>query len=91
MLQKTTNVVRQNEIIAERHRVFTLRQIEGAVQDTSLEERAKKLKAKVEDLTRRVREVGQTAIETVDLTGDDSFNTTVSLHSEDIRPVKNGF
>ena len=55
MLQQTTIVVRQNEIIAERPRASNLRQIEGLVQDSSLEEQVKELKAKVEDLTRRVR------------------------------------
>ena len=91
MLQQTTIVVRQNEIYTEGPRAFNLCQIEGAVQDSSLEEQVKELKAKVADLTRRVRELEQAAIETVDLTGDDSFNTTVSLHSEDISPVENGF
>ena len=91
LLQQTTIVVRQIEIIAERPRASNLRQIEGLVQESSLEEQVKELKAKVEDLTRRVRQLEQAAIETVDLTGDDSFNTTVSVHSEDMSPVENGF
>ena len=47
------------------------------------------LKKKVEDLSKRVEALENAKIELVDLTND-SFDTTVSVHSEDLIEVPNG-
>ena len=47
------------------------------------------LKKKVEELSKRVEELENAKIELVDLTND-SFDTTVSVHSEDLIAVPNG-
>ena len=47
------------------------------------------LKKKVEVLSKRFEELEKAKIELVDLTND-SFNTTVSVHSEDLIEVPNG-
>ena len=47
------------------------------------------LKKKVEELSKRVEELEKARIELVDLTND-SFDTTVSVHSEDLIEVPNG-
>ena len=48
------------------------------------------LKKKLEELTKRVKELEKANAEVVDLTGDSSSDT-VSVHSEDLSPVENGF
>ena len=47
------------------------------------------LKKKVEELSKRVEELENPKIELVDLTND-SFDTTISVHSEDLIEVPNG-
>ena len=48
------------------------------------------LKKKLEELTKRVKELEKANAEVVDLTGDSSSDT-VSVRSEDLSPVENGF
>ena len=57
--------------------------------EDTLRKEIEHLKKKVEVLSKRVEELENAKIELVDLTND-SFDTTVSVHSEDLIEVQNG-
>ena len=58
--------------------------------DNRIQRELDELRKKVEELSERVRKLENAAVELVDLTKDESFDTTVSVNSDDISPVENG-
>ena len=57
--------------------------------EDTLRKETEHLKKKIEELSKRVEELEKAKIELVDLTNN-SFDTTVSVHSEDLIEVPNG-
>ena len=86
-----TTIVREKGVSCERPRVLSDAQEETLSQhEDNLRTEIDILKTRVENLTRRVTELEKASAEVVDLTQDDSFMTTASVHSEDLSPVENG-
>ena len=90
-MTQTTIVVSKKGVFCERPRVLSDAQEETLSQhEDNLRTEIDLVKTQVENLTRRVTELEKTSAELIDLTQDDSFTTTASVHSEDLSPVENG-
>ena len=89
IMTQTTIVVSEKGVFCERPRVLSNAQEETLCQH-NLRSEIDLLKTHVENLTRRVTELEKASAEVIDLTQDDSFTTTASVHSEDLSPVENG-
>ena len=90
-MTQTTIVVSEKGVFCERPRVLSNAHEETLSQHDNLRSEIDLLKTQVENLTRRVTELEKASAEDIDLTQNDSFTTTASVHSEDLSPVENGF
>ena len=90
-MTQTTIVISEKGVFCERPRVLSNAQEETLSQhEDNLRTEIDLLKTQVEYLTRRVTELEKASAEVIDLTQDDSFTTTASVHSEDLSPIENG-
>ena len=90
IMTQTTIVVSEKGVFCERPRVLSNAQEENLSQHDNLRSEIDLLKTQVENLTSWVTELEKASAEVIDLTRDDSFTITASVHSEDLSPVENG-
>ena len=91
IMRQTTIVVSEKRVFCERPRVLSNAQEKTLSQhEENLRTEIDLLINQVENLTRQVTELEKASAEAIDLTQDESFTTTASVHSEDLSPVENG-
>ena len=91
MQQTQIVVTRTGGVICKRPRLSTAENREARVEnEESLKLEVNELKKKVKALNERVEKLEKANIELVDLTNDDSFETTISVNSDDSIELPNG-
>ena len=84
-------VTRTGRVICKRPGLSTVENREARVEnEENLKLEVNELKKKVEALNERVEKLEMANIELVDLTNDDSFETTISVNSDDLIELPNG-
>ena len=91
MQQTQIVVTRTGRLICKRPGLSTAEnRAAKAENEQSLKVEVNELKKKVEALNERVEKLEKANIELVDLTNDDSFETTISVNSDDLIELPNG-
>ena len=90
VMQQTEIYANEKGVFCKKRRLSTATISKSTLgNEDTLRNEIQHLKKKVEEMSKRVEELEKAQIELADLTND-SFDTTVSVHSEDLIEVPNG-